>query len=107
MNKIFIISILFFSLACGKTSSDSESFEGKRYSVEYWRWDYVETYSLISGINEWWFFKSGIFRQIGDNYVEIYTPAPMVFTKYYDLLNYLQISIDYIERFDLKVIRCE
>lgn len=34
------------------------------------RQDSAETWVEIQGAHEWWFFKSGVFRQIGADYVE-------------------------------------
>lgn len=70
--KILTCTLLTtLTLACGNSEKKGDStVEGWRWSVKLIRADVEDTWIEVQGAQEWWFFKSGVFRQIGSDYVE-------------------------------------
>lgn len=55
---------------CGDASTDTSDFRGARWVVDLVRLDTDEEWTRAEGFQEWWFFKSGVFRQVSEAYVE-------------------------------------
>lgn len=67
-----LVILLFCGLiGCSDGSGNEQPvLEGSRWTVQMIRQDSAETWVESQGAQEWWFFKSGVFRQISADYVE-------------------------------------
>ena len=61
--------LILFSGCDGGSDSDLK-LEGGRYQVRLTRAVDEKDWVEVKGIHEWWFFKGGVFRQLGSEYVE-------------------------------------
>ena len=69
--KIFSFLLLLFSLiSCGDKSTSKGGATGFRYEVTLIRADIDDTWIEVQGSQEWWFYQSGTFVQISQDYVE-------------------------------------
>ena len=72
ISKLMLLSmiVMIYGVSCSDESDDRDSVDGYRYEVFLVRSDLAETWIETQGVQEWWFFKSGVFRQISDGYIE-------------------------------------
>lgn len=67
--RLFVLFFALLSAGCGDAQKD-KGIEGYRWQIVQVRARDAETWTATTGVQEWAFYKSGLFRQFSDGYVE-------------------------------------